>query len=196
MRLIIAPHADDEVLGCSSVLENSYVVFLGIDEFHIIKRTERFKEVTNVGKFFKYHSEIYNNIVNDYKVKDIIGIVEENINKIKPEEIYIPYPSYNQDHRATYDACFIALRHHDKNFFVKKVLVYEEIHHNLWDKTEFIPNYFRKLDIDKKIEGYKLHASQFRPHRSPEMIKLMAQFRGYQSGCDYAEAFKILRWID
>jgi LmbE family N-acetylglucosaminyl deacetylase len=196
MRLIISPHADDEVLGCSSVLDNAYVVFLGINDFHIVDKKTRISELTKARQFFNYNNFICDHLVDNYKFQNILDTVQVFINKLKPDEIYIPHPSYNQDHRTVYEACFTALRHHDKNFLVKKVLVYEEIHHNLWDKEEFNPNYFVKLDIDKKIEGYKLHTSQVRSHRSPEMIKLMAKFRGYQSGYDYAEAFKILRWIN
>jgi LmbE family N-acetylglucosaminyl deacetylase len=196
MRLIVAPHIDDECLGCSSVLKNSHVVFLGVNDFHVVDRNERLLEVSRVSEFFNYDFRVCEHLVDNYKFKDILDTLQVFINEIKPDEIYIPHPSYNQDHRAVYEACFTALRHHDTNFFVKKVFVYEEIHHNLWDKEDFVPNYFRYLDINHKIKGYLLHKSQVRQHRSPEMLENIAKFRGYQSGLKHAEAFKILRWVD
>ena len=115
--------------------------------------------------------------------------------------VLIPYPSYNQDHRAVYDAALVALRHHDTNHFVKKVLVFEQPHSFLWDYNHnisgsFKPNYYKKLDIENKIESYKLLESQVRGHRSPEILRTLAKLRGMQSGFDYAEAFQIIRWID
>ena len=38
--------------------------------------------------------------------------------------------------------------------------------------------------------------SQVRSFRSPDHIKAIGKLRGGQSDCDYAEAFKILRWVN
>ena len=40
-NLIIAPHPDDEVLGCASVLEDSYVYYCGIDETMLPKEIQK-----------------------------------------------------------------------------------------------------------------------------------------------------------
>ena len=66
--------------------------------------------------------------------------------------------------------------------------------------SEYNPNYldFEQplLDIENKINSYKLLESQVRGHRSPEILTTLAKLRGMQSGYDYAEAFQILRWVD
>src|SRR5262249_26012827 len=104
--------------------------------------------------------------------------------------------SYNQDHRTVNQACFTALRQHDRNFFVPRVLIYEEPDCFLWEVEPFRPNYFLPVDIDRKLAGYALHASQVREHRSPDVLRSMAALRGAQSHLPFAEAFHILRWVD
>ena len=64
------------------------------------------------------------------------------INEIKPDEVYIPHPSYNQDHRVAYESTLTALRPHDLNHFVKRIFVYEQPHMLFWDDEDFQPNYF------------------------------------------------------
>lgn len=197
MRLVISPHIDDEVLGCSSVLDkDTCVYYLGVNKFHVVSAEERKEEARNVSEYFGFRLYLGNHPVDKYDMQTILDTIQQMINQCEPTEIYIPRRSYNQDHRTTFDACFSALRVHDKNFFVKKVFVYEQIHPNLWDLNEFKPNHFKEVDIDKKINGYCLHASQVRGHRSQETIRLLARWRGLQSGFPFAEAFKILRWID
>ena len=71
----------------------------------------------------------------------------------------------------------------------------------LWDYNHnisgsFKPNYYKKLDIENKIESYKLLESQVRGHRSPEILRTLAKLRGMQSGFDYEEEFQIIRLID
>ena len=111
-------------------------------------------------------------------------------------KLYIPYPSYNQDHREIYDAAMIALRPHDRNFFVKRVLVYEGMGSFQWYQQAYEINAFVKIDVDKKIKGYNLHASQVRGHRSTDHLRALAKLRGSQVGVDYAEGYMIKRWVE
>ena len=95
----------------------------------------------------------------------------------------------------------VALRPHDSNFFVKKVFAYEQPHVFLWDNSHqidsaFKPNYYRAIDIERKIKAYELMETQVRVFRSQETLRSMAQLRGAQSNLDYAEAFQILRYVE
>ncbi len=197
-NLIIAPHIDDETVGCGGILDDScYVYFCGVDWFHEITQAERLAEAKNVSEFFGYEYEVNTlPVVNDYYGREFINIFQKLINEKQPDKIYIPYPSYNQDHREIYDAAMIALRPHDRNFFVKKVLVYEGIGAFQWYKPDYEVNHFREIHIKRKIEGYMLHDSQVRSHRSPEHIKALATLRGSQIGVPFAEAYIIKRWVE
>ena len=200
-RLVIAPHIDDDVLGCGGVIDkDTLVIYCGVDDYHVVSREERIKEADSVKEYLGNEYKLYHgHKVNNYKSVDLIDEFSKTINAHKPEEIYIPYPSYNQDHRAVYEAVMISLRPHDINFFVKKVLVYEQPHVFLWSDTykdNFKPNYFVPIDVDRKVKAYELMKSQVRDFRSSEDIRALSQLRGTQSGCDYAESFQIIRWVD
>lgn len=201
-RVIIAPHVDDDVLGCGGILDvTCLVVYCGIDESGIPNRPsleERLKEVQAVKDITGHKTKILKNLVNRYEEGELIGQIENIINEHSPEEVYVCHPSYNQDHRAVYDATMVALRPHDKNHFVKKVFVYEQPHMLFWDNgdVDFKPNYFTQISIEKKVQLYKTMKSQVRSFRSPEHLKAIAKLRGGQSNCEYAESFQILRWVE
>lgn len=201
-KLVISPHIDDEILGCGGLLdENTFVLECGVDKFHVVSRKKRIEELEKAQKLLGFEFEILTNLVNTYEVPVLIDQLSDTINTIKPDKVFIPYPSYNQDHQAVYKAALIALRPHDINFFVKKVLVYEQPHVFLWDYSYdkdscFKPNYFVPIDIFKKIEAYKCIKSQVRSFRHPELVKDLASVRGKQAQCEFAEAFETLRWVD
>ena len=83
------------------------------------------------------------------------------------------------------------------NFFVKKVLIYEQPQ-DFWDsgREDFKPNYFIPINIDKKIKLYNKLNSQVRGHRSTDHIETIAKLRGMQINEAHAEGFKIVRWVD
>ena len=200
-RLVISPHIDDEILGPGGILDkNAHVVYCGYNESHIPNRPssdKRLKEAKKVSNYLGHSFQLLDNHINNYSITNLIGDIENIINNIKPDEIYIPNPSYNQDHKVVYDAAMVATRPHDRNWFVKKILLYEQPQVVLWNNTgrEFRPSYYVPIDIERKIQAYKLMESQVRSFRSPELLKSMAHLRGQQSNYKYAEAFEILRWI-
>ena len=201
-NLVIAPHADDEVLGCGGILDkDSFVYVCGIDESKLsVDQTpsnERLEALKKAANFYGFQFEVSTSSkVNYYDQHDFIDIFEKLINKLEPERIFIPCPDYNQDHQAIYSAAYIALRPHDKNFFVKKVLLYETSHNAVWNPRKLNLTYFVALDIDKKIKAYQMYESEVRAMRSPEMIRDIARLRGKAINGEYAEAFEILRWVE
>lgn len=204
-KLVISPHVDDEVLGCGGILDrNTFVYFCGIDEsklaldpLHRIPLVNREQELNDVAEFFEFSYEVNKtSSVNHYVIQQMISEIERIINAVKPDIICIPHSGYNQDHKVIFDACQVALRPHDKNFFVPKVLVYEAIHDFIWSWDLFVPNLFVKINIDKKIKGYGFHKSQIRGMRSFEMLKAHARIRGTMCNAEYAEAFYIQRWVE
>ena len=201
-KLIISPHADDEVIGCSSVLDkDSFVYICGIDESRFpadsTPTNTRLKHLDEASKVLGFAYE-YNtkSRVNYYQENDFIDIFERLINKIKPQSAFIPCPDYNQDHKTIHHASIIALRPHDKNFFVKRVLVYEMSHNAVWNPTRMNLNYFVPLDIEKKMLAYSKYKTEVRGMRSPEMLEHVASIRGATINTKYAEAFEIIRWVD
>lgn len=202
--LVLSPHADDEVLGCGGFLakfgRRCFVYYVGVNERFekdSVGINERITQIKKVANFLGFEWECNEkNIVNQYDEKALIGEFEKIINRIKPDTVIIPHPSYNQDHRAVYNAALVALRPHDKNHFVPKVLEFEQDQAVIWDRKPINPNYFVKIDIDKKLEAYRMHEGEVRAMRSPEMLRAIAKLRGSQVGVDYAEGFLVLRWVE
>ena len=52
---------------------------------------------------------------------------------------------------------------------------------------------FKEIDISFKLKAYQLYNSQIRSYRSPEIIKMMARYRGEQGGFKFAEGYKVVR---
>ncbi len=214
--LIIAPHMDDEVLGCGGVLcrhleaeDKIWVIFVAhriynhrfdeeknkIEKAHALKAKE----------ILSYHEAIFldmNDERLDICIQEIIIPLEKYMERIKPEVVYIPFKGdNNQDHRAVFDAARVVLRS-SATPYIKKVLMYE-----VSSSTEqspplleniFSPNYYVNIKecIDAKIQALKCYETEKRsfPHpRSEEALRVLAQKRGTEIGFEYAEAFMVIR---
>lgn len=204
MNLIISPHADDAILGCHSFVKGSAICFMAIDESYLPKdpkhRIDNVLQKSEIETAYKSAarldtiSKTFVNYLSYFKYNMIMAI-ESKINALKPDTVLIPFPSYNQDHQTVYESCMVALRPHDKNHFVKNVLLYEVYDYTNWGENQMDMNYFKKVDIDQKIKDYKMMRSQVRSYRSPEDLKRWAESVGKKCKMKHAEGFKVLRCI-
>jgi LmbE family N-acetylglucosaminyl deacetylase len=194
--LILAPHVDDEVLGCHSFLvPGTTVCYFGIEDRPTATADERREEVAAAAARKGFAWMALDFTVNRYACADLIGSIERVVNSARPRRVLIPHASYNQDHRAVHDAAITALRPHDRNWFVPEVLVYEEPD-VLWPHAvSFEPNFFVPLDIADKLRTYGLYRSQVRGHRPPALLRALARVRGAQANLAYAEAFACRRRV-
>lgn len=194
--LVLSPHVDDEVLGCYSFLNpDCHVVFGGIeDRPSVAIRTE---ELAASSEALGFSYEELAQPVNAYSSTALLPLFESIINNRRPSTVLLPEPSYNQDHRAFYEAGMIAVRPHDQNHRVDRVLVYEQPHSLIWplDNDTFRPSVFVPIHAEAKVAAYERYASQVRGHRSPDTVRALAQLRGAHIGEPAAEAFELRRQI-
>lgn len=195
--LIFSPHVDDEVLGCFAFLDqHTHVLFGGVEERATIPRSTRLDELNDSSHSLGFTWTLLDNTVNEYSANLLISPMEQLIDQHKPHTVLIPEPSYNQDHRAFYDAALVATRPHDTLWTVSEVLVFEQPHSVMWPHAQQpLPNIFVPIDIDAKLDAYARYASQVRGHRSPETVSALAVIRGAQIGVPHAEAFQARRII-
>jgi len=195
--LILSPHVDDEVLGCFAFLNGqTHVLYGGVEERPAIPRTTRLEELNNSSRQLGFSWTMLKNTVNDYVASALITPMERVINLYQPQTVLIPEPSYNQDHRAFFDAGLVATRPHDTLWMVPEVLIYEQPHSVMWPHSQQpLHNFFIPIDIKSKLSAYALYASQVRMHRSPETVSALAALRGAQAGVSHAEAFQARRII-
>ncbi len=219
--LIVAPHCDDEVLGCGGIMakyadagHQVYVVIvtngnLGAPELFPKEGTEKVRrealqahEVLGVKEtFFLDFPAPRLDSIESYKLSLRIS---ERIKALDIDTMYIPHRGdVHKDHRITYEACLVAARPQNHNT-VKKVLTYETVSETEWappfGDDAFIPTVFVDIEstIDKKLEAFSRFTTQIKkaPHpRSLDNIKRLSMVRGATVGCFYAEAFSLVREI-
>lgn len=209
MIVIASPHMDDEVLGCASFLgagdDPGPVTIIyttrSHPEFGVQVRAENDELARRTGADMRWPDGRGEEAINDLDrvgQAPLISAFEAILNELRPTTVLVVAPSYNQDHRAVYDAMLTACRPHDRNWFVPRVLAYEEpeTHGTLRKPAPFRATYYRYLDVAAKLDLYHVYASQVRAHRSDDHIRAMAAWRGMESGMAAAEAFEVLRWVE
>ena len=116
--------------------------------------------------------------------------------------VLIPFPDRHVDHRVIFDACVVACRPvHPAAPTV--VLAYETLSETHWNVPGIEPAFVPELFIDvtghmpRKQAALECYASQIKhaPSRTIEACTALARFRGSQNGCEYAEAFKVVRIV-
>jgi len=189
---------DDEVLGCFSFLNHQCVVVIaGVESRVGMPKSMRIDELDQSSAKLGFRYELLDHPVNNYQVSKLIAPFEDAIARYKPDTVLMPIPSYNQDHRAVYDAALVATRPHDNNWRVRRVFGFEQPHSQIWPyETWSKPSFHRVINVQDKLAAYQLYASQVRGHRSPETVAALAAIRGAEIGEKHAEAFHVLRWID
>jgi len=216
--LVVAPHPDDEVLGCGGIIsryvKEGHEVYVGIVTkvcepiFTEEEDVENKKHCLNAHKVLGIKDTIFLDLpaamlesVPRYELNNAIGKL---IRDIQPEEVYIPHRGdMHLDHKMIADACMVALRPRF-DYSVKRVYAYETLSETEWDAPNttnaFIPNVYVDITeyIDKKTDAmkeYKNQICEFPNPRSVEGIKALAMLRGSTISKNYAESFVLIREI-
>ena len=221
--LVVAPHADDEAMGCAGLLAKLserdceiHILYMAVDGFHhygIDRETtygERVKEIESVTELLGCTYEIaYGNKdliekLDTLPKRELVDYFEGVINDYRPDLLLLPYrEDYDQDHVATFQTAFAAARPIAEVFgkyLVPHVMTYEMTKLN-W-AAEPLPRPVAYCDISRylsvKFEAVKRYKTQLRPSphiRSLESVGALASIRGKEIGVEYAEAFGVLRTI-
>lgn len=217
--LVVAPHPDDEVLGCGGTIakyaDNGDDVYVAIvtkggkplfkDEQVETVRNECLKADRFLGVketiFMDFPASMVEN-VQRYKFNEAFI---QLIQRIRPDIVYIPHRGDMQlDHKMVVDAAMVALRPKYKHV-VKRIYAYETLSETGWDipnvMNEFIPNVYNNISkfMDKKIEAmqmFKTQMSAYPAARSLRAVEALAMYRGATVNMNAAEAFYIVRELD
>jgi LmbE family N-acetylglucosaminyl deacetylase len=213
--LVIAPHPDDETLGCGGTLsrhkqegdELYWVIVTGISEdmgWPEAAVKKRDAEIDAAAKKYGF-AGMFNFCLPTTKVdtlplSDLIKKITNVYKKVEPEIIYMPF---TRDVHTDHQLIAKALQSTFKWFrypHIQKVLMYEtlsETEFNFIEKNIFNPNVFVNIsdNLDYKIETMKIYESEmgdFPFPRSEKTMRSLAAFRGSQSGFEAAEAFELV----
>ena len=202
--LVLAPHTDDGELGAGGTINK--LIELGANVYYFAFSTveqsvpEGYpkdilkKEVKRATKKLGIKEE--NLIIYCYEVRKLNYVRQEILEdlikykrKINPDLVLMPsLHDIHQDHSTIAQEGLRAFKQ-------TTILGYELIWNNLsFDTTTFVK--LEKCHIDAKCAALKEYESQgMRDYMSEEFIYALAKTRGVQIGCEYAEAFEVVRWV-
>lgn len=202
-KLVVAPHCDDEVLGCGGLLakypQDCAVLVLAQPDRVRSKEFEAARDVLG------YSTSWLLNLPDGSVGADmtgLVGMIDHVIDECRPEEIYLPFPSLHQDHVAAYEAGMRASRMAmgTRHWFTPTVLVYDVAAYDLvLYPSDLRWNYFESLteaQVDRKAEAFSCYASQVAagPHAGNE-LRTTARSLGSQRQTAFAEQYALVRTI-
>lgn len=217
--LVIAPHPDDETLGCGGMLfkslsEGSEVHWVivtkvsqeaGFSEDIVARRANEIEAIANTYEFKSVHQLNFSTTHLDIvPLAEIISAISSIVHFVLPDTVLVPYRNdAHSDHERVFDAALAAV----KSFrapFVKKIYAYETLSETEFsfkpDHSGFRPNMFFDISgfLQKKIDAMKIYHGEmgrFPFPRSEECIRAQALLRGSQAGVSEAEAFMLIKEI-
>lgn len=217
--LVFAPHPDDEILGVGGTMikridngDEVYVCIVtkGYPPYFSLERTAINQSDTQkchakIGVKKTFFLDFPANSLELVDRFDLNAKIQEVIQLVKPDEVYIPHiGDMQRDHKIVSEACMVALR---PKYFpqVRKILAYETMSETAWDlpnvQNAFIPNVFEDIsnfiETKKKALSYfTLQVKVFPDARSEGAVEALAKYRGALMHWNAAEAFVLVRELN
>lgn len=217
--LVIAPHPDDETLGCGGTILKLKAMGVsvhwlivttidGVAGFPQDKVQIREREIESVKNAYGFdgihHCSLPAARLDALGKGELIGAIGKVVQNLEPDSIYVPYRNdVHSDHAAVFDAAVSAA----KTFrapFVKAIYAYETLSETDFglrpDDPGFRPNLYEDISehLENKISIMSMfdgEMGEFPFPRSAECLRALATLRGAQANCKAAEAFMVLKEI-
>ena len=200
-NLIIAPHADDEVLAIGGTVEK--YLERG-DEVELIicgrRKHDDDEQKKNATKHYTNTHQLPYNDESYYSVFNLIlESVESIYNRIRPDVVFVPNrEDFNQDHKCVYEICEIVTRRY-QDHSPDKILMYETPSSTTQSfNNNFKCNYYEQLQLEHVMAKiatmceYENEMRDFPNPRSKLGLMTYANFRGMECGTEYAEGFNLI----
>jgi N-acetylglucosamine malate deacetylase 1 len=217
--LVVAAHADDEVLGCGGTVarhtdagDSVHLLLMadgvtarnGADIEAVQRRGKALREAAEeLGIASVSQAGFPDNQLDTVSLLQVTKAVERVLFQLKPECVYTHwYGDLNVDHRVTQKAVMTACRP-QPGFPVRRILGFEVLSSTEWCTPQcaaFSPNYFVDISsfINRKNAALGCYDMEMRasPHsRSVKHSEALAVHRGNTVGLVACEAFEVYRWI-
>lgn len=214
--LVIAPHMDDEVLGCGGTIvrhtdkgdEVSVCVVANRayhHEYDPARIAEEKEDCRGAQRVLGYRELLFLDMPDerlDACQVDLIVPIEKVVNRLRPEVVYLPHRGdLNQDHRAVFEAVRVACRpyaaHRVGTLRAFEVPSSSDQVPSI-SEWPFCPTVYVNIAevLDRKIQAMTCYRSETRAFpnpRSAEGLAIHAKKRGMEVGMNAAEAFMLLR---
>lgn len=203
-RVVIAPHADDEVLGCGGLLakypDTQVVVVAGPGA---LRRKEMALAHQTLGlKTDPLMLGFPDGDVGQREMALVLAL-DDALAAYQPDEVYLPYPGSHQDHVAVYEAGMRACRQslNPDHWMPGTVLVYETPTYDLdlqaWGLRYSVFESLEEDHVIRKSNAMLCYESQVqKPHAgSPDELRSRARSLGLAREVEYAEQFAPVRVV-
>ncbi|WP_373476764.1 PIG-L deacetylase family protein [Sphingorhabdus sp.] len=217
--LVIAPHPDDEILGCGGTMarlaKSGAEVVVAIvtrgmapqfsDEFVANIRAEAKTSHAMVGVTETVYLDLPAAALETVPATKLNGTLAKLVQDVRPDTLFVPFVGdIHTDHQLTFLAAMVAARPRDEHA-PKRIYAYETLSETNWYAPgvtpAFVPNVFIDITetLELKIDAFRCFESQvkiFPDERSIEAIRALATMRGASMYLKAAEAFMLIRQID
>ncbi len=222
--LVVAPHADDEVLGAGATIaryvDEGHDVVVAVMTGHgderphpvfpertwDIVRSEAKKAHAILGVHETIYREIPAAMVAEQPLWQLNKTTAEVIEQVSPDVLLLPFLyDLHRDHRDLSHSFSVAMRpSSESGRQIREVLMYETVSETHWNfpyvEQGFLPNQWIDASghLAKKLEAVRCFESQIQPFphaRSIEAVEALARWRGSQMHLAAAEAFVLVRRI-
>lgn len=215
--LVIAPHPDDEVLGCGGTIARltdaghevtTAIVTATWEPLFPSGASERVREETRAA------AELLGVARTEFLGLPVVKLdqlpeyelnaaLERLISAVSPTLVFLPFlGDRHEDHRQVFDAAMVALRPLASRRAVHTVLCYETISETHWsapyNEAAFQPQVFVDVEatLERKIAAMRCYASQLQEPPGPRSLtalEALARWRGSTVSMVAAEAFVVVR---
>ena len=217
--LVVAPHPDDETLGCGGTLlrhvaegdpvhwliATSMTEDVGYTSAEVARRRAQIAKVADGFGFTAVHELGFpTTYLDTVPLVDLVSAIGEVIQEIEPVTLYLPYGGdAHSDHGITFkaaQACTKWFRYPS----IRHCYCYETLSETDFALPSAGPGMLinRYVDIsayiDKKLEIVSYYDDETAEHpfpRSQTTVKALGELRGAAAGCMAAEAFQTLKEI-
>ena len=215
--LVVAPHPDDETLGCGGTLFRRksegasliWVIVTSVSEslnWSEQEQQNRDNEIKRVSKSYGF-KDVYelglpSAELDTIPKHEIINSFSKIVSKSSPNEIFLPfYGDSHSDHSIIAECMNSALKWSNNSplsIYSYETLSETEMGNGI--KGNFVPNVYIDISkyLSKKIKTMSIYENQLGQHpfpRSSLSIESLAYLRGSTIGVKAAEAFSLVKQI-
>ena len=216
--LVIAPHADDEVLGCGALLarlaREGLEPVVGIvshghqpdypkEQVEALKREAALAH-SRLGVAETHWLGLPAARLDSIPHADLNSAIGSLVTKVAPDTLLLPHPGdIHLDHRLVFESGMVAARPSGGRY-PRTVMCYETLSETNWNAPGLSPAFTPNLFVDvtdtlaAKLDAFRAYGSQVKPdphERSVSAIEALARLRGGTVHVQHAEAFLLVRMV-
>ncbi len=217
--LVLAPHPDDEVLGCGGTMARLAemgrevhvgIVTRGLEPRYTAASVERVigearAAHTRLGVTRTHHLDFPAAELDRVPHATLNAGIADLVTRVDPDTLFIPFlGDVHLDHQLVFASAMVAARPRPGRFPVR-IYAYETLSETNWNAAPLTPAFTPNVFVDigtqlaAKLEAFALFASQARAapdERSLATISALATLRGATVHRAAAEAYMLIREID